>query len=29
MVKKQIGKLKENEVFIRKGSMTMLAKKKI
>ena len=28
MVKKQIGKLKENEVFIRKGSMTMLANKK-
>ena len=28
MVKKQIGKLKENEIFIRKGSMTTLANKK-
>lgn len=28
MVKKQIGKLKENEIYIRKGSMTTLANKK-
>ena len=29
MLKKQIGKWKENEILIRKGSMTMLANKKI
>lgn len=28
MIKKQIGKLKENEIYIRKGSMTTLASKK-